>query len=227
MDVILKGVKGRTTPERVAAGSEVSPFHWQDGSYVMVPPELAWAREGLVFVGNAGSATAPITFGAGSIDTTEPDFDLLLPANAGVAICPLEISVQMETFGTTAIFEGMASIGLGGAQSSTGATAVTAKNLRTDAPRASLTTIYSNVDAGATYMTGNVYEFWRFGTEVIATTATGDDDSNRLGNTHTWSARATGIYPWMVASSAVRLNVFAAAQAGTGFITVKWAEIPL
>lgn len=229
LDTITK-VKGRRAADRTQAdGTEVYPWYTREGMAVTMPAFMAWAQEGRVFVGNAGSATAPITFGAGSIDTTEPDFDLLLPAGSAVMVVPLEIEVQMETFGTTAIFEGMAAYGLGGAQSSTGATAVTPKCLRTDAPAGgSVCTVYSNVDAGATYMTQGVAEFMRFGTELIATVQAGDDDSNRLGNTHRWSAMANGFAPILVASGlAARLNVFAAAQAGTGFIRVVWAELPI
>jgi hypothetical protein len=180
-----------------------------------------------VFVGNAGTATAPLTFGAGSIDTTEPDFDLLLPAGSAVMVVPLQILVHMETFGTDALFEGMASFGLGGAQGTD--TDVTPICLRPDRPAGgSVCTIGAAADAGATYMTQNVAEIFRFGIEKVATVGTGDDDSNRLGDTYLWTARGSGIYPHLVASSlAARLNVFASAQAGTGFIQVMWAELPL
>lgn len=220
-------VKGRQVAPRVSEGVETDLWVKRDGSLVMTPIELAWAEEGRVFVANVGSATTPATFGAGSIDTTEPDFDLLVPAGASIMVVPLQILIHMEAFGTTALFEGMASYGLGGAQNSTGATSLTGRNLRTDAPYASGCTLYGNSDAGATYMTQNVGEIFRFGTEAIATVGIGDDDSNRVGNTYCWSARESGIYPHLVPSAlAARLNVFAAAQAGTGFIQVMWAELP-
>lgn len=227
METIAK-VKGYNTPSRAQSdGVDIAPWHGRDGSYVMTPVELAWARAGYVFVGNAGTATSPITFGAGNIDPTEPDFDLLVPAGSASIIVPLQILVHMETFGTSALFEGMASFGLGGAQGTQ--TSVTPRCLRPDQPAGgSICTVGCAADAGATYMTQNVCEIFRFGTEAVATVGTGDDDSNRLGNTHIWTARQSGIYPHLVASSlAARLNVFASAQAGTGFIQVVWAELPL
>lgn len=228
LDTLFAKVAGRRVPERAGSdGVQIAPWYTRDGSAVVTPLEFGWAAEGNVFVANAGSATTPITFGAGSIDTTEPDFDLLLPAGSQLAIVPLEIQINFETFGTDLLVEGMASIGLGGAQSSTGATAVTPRALRLDKPKASVTTCYSNVDAGATYMTQEVSEIFRFSIQKAATTGTGDDDSNRLGEIFTWRAREAGVYPIMTATAlGARLNVFGGAQAGTGFIRVVFAEIP-
>lgn len=224
----LLKVIGRETPRRVQSDEiELDPWYTREGAAVMAPLELAWAREGRVFVANAGSASAPITFGAGIIDTTEPDFDLLLPAGLPIYVIPLQILIHMEVFGTDALFEYMASYGLGGAQQATGATAVTPRNLRTDSPFVSKCTVYSNSDSGATYMTNEVGEIFRGGIQKVATTATGNDTSNRIGETHIWRAREAGIYPHLGSSAKdARLNVFAAAQGGQGFIEVMYAEVP-
>lgn len=181
----------------------------------------AMALGGYVFVANAGTVTTPVTFGAGTIDTTEPDFDLLVPATK--LVIPLSIEVKIEAFGTDAIFELMASVGVGGTQGTD--TDLTVKNMRSDAPATTGCTVGAASNADAVYMTSNVFEFWRDGIAKVATVGTGDDDSNRGFETFRWSRKEMGTGPVMAGSS--RLNVFAAGQATTGFITVTWAEFTL
>ena len=181
------------------------------------------AMEGRVYVAQGGSATTPITFGAGSIDVTEPDLDISVPA--GTLVIPLSIQVVFETFGTTLLLEGMASIGRGGAQGT--GTAVTPTSLRVDAPSTSGVTVLAAGEADATNHTANATEFWRFGKNKTVDIATADDDSTDVQTRFEWSAVKTGIWPILYsASAASRLTVFAGAQAGTGFITVVYAELP-
>lgn len=197
----------------------------RDGSVFTAGWYDRMALAGYVFQAAGGTITTPITFGAGNIDTTEPDFDLIVPA--GLLVIPLEINVQLETIGTAAILELMASVGTGGA-TGTG-TAATPTNLRMDAPRgASTCTVNTAVDAGATYMTANVSEFWRRGVpSAISKTASATVSSHDHPYTFTWNRQDSGVGPILYSPTLTsRLNVFCAAQAGTGFITVKWIEIP-
>lgn len=221
---IKQRVIGTRSPARGGEGAEIYPWYTREGAAVVAPIEQAWAQEGRVFAANAGSVTTPLTFGAGAIDTTEPDFDLLVPTNASIMVVPLQILIHMEAFGSDAIFEGMAAVGIGGTQGTD--TDVVPRCLRHDTPAgASLCTIGAASNADAVYMTSQVSELFRFGIQKVATVGTGDDDSNRGGETYIWTARGSGVYPYLVAGS--RLNVFAAAQAGTGFIEVIYAELPL
>lgn len=183
------------------------------------------AQEGRVYVANVGTVTTPITFGAGVIDTTEPDMYVIVPLNT--TIIPLELRIYMEAYGTNAQFECMASCGTGGSTTApTGGTAVTPANARTDNPRASACTVYGNVDAsGATYMTTNVAEFFRAGQQFAITKTTASataavDDPNLF----IW--RRKDMYAGPVVVGAAQLAVFAASQAGTGFITLVYAEVP-
>jgi hypothetical protein len=180
--------------------------------------------EGRVFVANSGTVTTPVTFGAGTIDTTEPDFDLSIPA--GKLAIPLEIRVYMEVFGSSAQFEVMASVGTGGAAGTD--TDITPTNLRTDAPIASGATVGGSSNADATYMTANVSEFWRDGQQfAITKSAQSATVSSSDPNLFIWRYTDSFTPPIMYsASAASRLNVFATSQAGTGFITVTWAELP-
>ena len=129
----------------------------------------------------------------------------------------------MEAYGSTAIFEGMAAVGTGGVAGTD--TDVTPTSLRTDAPYESSAAVGHSSTASATYMTTNISEFWRFGIQAVATIGTGDDDSPRDGTTFTWSAVERG--QWIVMNGASQLMVYAASQAGTGFITASWIELPI
>lgn len=221
--------KGRRAPQSVSSAAQLDgPWYERDGSLVLTPIELAWANAGYVFVGNAGSVTTPITFGAGNLLETEPDFDLALPVGSSVKVVLLEIQVQVEAFGSALLWEGGAAIGLGGVLGSTGSTAVTPVNIRSDGGT-SACSVVSNVDsAAATYMTSRIQEFWRFGQTTAITVATATDSTTWQETAQRWSARSSGNYPTLIATGAVaRLNVWSASQAGTGFIRVTWAEIPI
>lgn len=216
--------KGRRTPQSVSEASQLDgPWYERDGSLVATPWELAMANAGKVFIATAGTITTPATFAAGSITVTTPDFDLALPVGSSVKVVLLEIAVTNEAYGTTAIFEGMASIGLGGVISN--GTAVTPACTRLDGGTSACSAVYVGT---ATYMTSKVSEIFRFGQSKAAAVGTATDSTTWQQTTQRWSARDAGVYPILVAASAVaRLNVFSCSQAGTGFIRVIWAELPL
>ena len=193
-----------------------------------------WMGDNRIFNVNAGTGTTPITFGAGSIDTTEPDVDFAV--RPGTIFLPLKIHVQMETFGTTLLWEGMASVGAGATGARTGGTLIDPVSNRTSSPRNSALRggslasqgVASNVDAsGATYQTLNVNEFWRFGANKVVDIATAIDTSTDVRTERTWLAVQEGFAPIVEAYDGTalgRLNVFSGSQAGTGFITVSYAE---
>src|SRR3990167_505658 len=111
----VRGVSGVTTVTRVSKDDAFIGLRTQrDGALFTSEWIHGLSEEGRVFVGNGGSVTTPITFGAGTIDTTEPDFDLSVPA--GTLVIPLQIRAYLEAYGTDAQFECMASVGTGGAQ---------------------------------------------------------------------------------------------------------------
>src|SRR3990167_5712869 len=183
----------------------------RDGSLFSADWLLGLAMEGRIFNATGGSATTPITFGAGAIDTTEPDLYVIVPD--GTAIIPLEIRVYMEAFGTSAQFECMAACGTGGSTSApTGGTLVTSTNRRTDAPNTSNCTIYSNVDAsGATYMTTNVSEFWRDGQQFAITKTAGSATAAALDPfLFVWKYSDSMAPPVLMGAS--QLAIFAASQ---------------
>ena len=218
----LTGILAAVTPKRVTSDDkQLNVQGTRDGAIYTADWLMARSIEGRVFTVNGGTLTTPITFGAGTIDSTEPDLHGAVDATS--AVIPLEISIVMEAFGTDALFEAMAAIGTGGAAGTD--TAVTATSLRTDAPINSITVWGDASAADATYSTTNVSEIFRTGLQKVATVGTGDDDSSRTPAVYTWRAKNAGIYPVLVGAS--QLQVYAAAQAGTGFVSCTYVEVPV
>ena len=178
--------------------------------------------EGRVFSVASATATSPATFGAGTIDTTEPDLNIIVPD--GTSIIPLEISIVMEAYGTTALFEFMASIGQGSTVAHGTDTDLTIYNVNLGSSVASTCTAGGASNNDATYPTANIVEFWRGCEPIAVTVATADDDSTFYPVNYIWRAKDAGYYPVLNGKGA--LNVFAAAQAGTGFIQCRFLELP-
>lgn len=213
-------------PKRVTSDDSFHPVQGtRDGAMFTAGWLQAKAQEGRVFVANSSKVTAVTTFGAGSISSDE--IDLMVSVPAATTIIPIEIRVKMEAFGNTAIFECMASTGTGGALSTTASdyTAITPTNLRTDAPYTSACTIAAAHDSGTpTYMTANITEFWRDGLMQAWTQTSASAGTTYIPQTFVWNALREGVFPICVGAS--QLAIFAASQAGTGFITLIYVEIP-
>ncbi len=217
----IRGNFQSSTVTRLSGGDQLRQMRiTADGALYTADWFQAQLQEGRMYCANAGTASSPITFGAGSIDTTEPDLHIAVPS--GTTLVLAELRLVMETFGTTAIFEVMASYGTGGTAGTD--TAVTPTNLRSDAPLSSAVTVGDASAADATYTTTNVVEFWREGAAKAVTVGTADDDSAWPPTSLVWSYKTAGFAPVLIGAS--QLQVFAAAQAGTGFITAIWAEVP-
>lgn len=208
------------TPGRTTGTSPQGVHGTRSGEIYVANWFDAVAMEGRMFVANGGSVTTPITFGAGTIDTTEPDLFVSVPSSA--LVMPVQLRAHLEAYGSAAIFEYMASTGTGGAAGTQ--TSVTPTNLRSDAPVTSTCTIGAASNADATYMTTNVAEFWRGGIQEVATIASADDASPVTGSSWEWNRIVAGTGPIMNGTS--QLAAFFASQASTGFIVFVYAELP-
>ena len=174
---------------------------------------------------NGGTVTTPITFHNDTLAGTEADFFMQVPS--GTTVIPLDISVQLEAYGTTLLHEIYAAIGSGGTIAGHDALVAGTNicNLRTDAPYTSNCSIGVSCDTtGSTNSTTNVVEFWRDGLQKSVTLATATDDVGTKKYKFNWNAEREGIYPILVGSA--DLQIHSTAQAPTGFITVIFAEIP-
>ena len=191
----------------------------RDGATYTADWILARCKEGRVFIGNLGTATGPATFGAGAIDTTEFDYFISVPA--GTTVIPLEISVTMEVWGTAALFEYMAVYGTGGV---TGAgSSITPLNMRRGAPITSNCTVTGAAASGGTAITG--VEFWRGGYMMTNTPTTANNKTGAGQETSfKWSINDSGYSPIIVGAG--QLGIFMSVEAGAGFITVVWVEVP-
>lgn len=225
----MADLRVKTSSKQVGAAG-VSNFVYPKALLDGTPFGAEWlqkmALEGRMYTANAGTGTAPITFAA-AYTATAPDLDMSVPS--GVLIIPVAIHVQFEAFGTTALFEVVASYGKAGVIAPTSATAVTPVNHRLDMGNDSGVTIVSD-GTGATYMTpaASVIEFWRDGQDKVVTIVTALDTTPRGGCSFDWSAMKSGVWPIMYALDGItRLNVHASAQAGAGFITITFVRPPL
>ncbi len=193
----------------------------RDGAIWTADWVLARCAEGRVYIANAGSVTSPITFGAG--DITETEMDLFISVPSGTTIGILEVALVMEAFGTSALFEAMAKTGTGGTVGA--GTSVTPRNLRSDAPFTSNCTI----TAAATTTSGVALtgpEFFRAGYKVAVDAATAGASGGTLQKKFVWNHKDAGYIPIVVGATGTGCAVYAASQAGTGFITVTYVEVP-
>ena len=217
-------VGSTSVPRLTADGGLIGLRGSRDGSAIVLPWYQALVNEVRVFAANAGSVTTPITWGAtATIDVTKPIIWLSVPTS--VIVIPLYIMIYMEAFGTNAQFECNAQVGTGGARTS-GGTAITIKNLRSDAPNASSCTAYQGdntpVFVGSTT---NVAEFFRSGQQFAITKTTASataavSDPNRFE----WLVGSGLVAPVVKGGGQIALHQ--GSQAGTGFAQLIFAELP-
>ncbi|KKN15676.1 hypothetical protein LCGC14_0983630 [marine sediment metagenome] len=219
----LLKVKGRQTTAigRESEGNNVYVKGLRDGTLTMAGFVEAMCLEGRVFHVTHGTVTAEATFGAGSLLETEPDLQVLAPA--GTTIIPIGVTIQIEAYGSTAIFEAMVSIGGGGAAGAD--TPLTPVNLHTGSSRTSECDVGGSTNSGAaTDFTTNRTELVRWGFAKAVTIGTATDDSAWYPPNYHWSAAKAGYYP--IIKGAGGFMVYAAGQASTGFISARWVEVP-
>ena len=193
----------------------------RDGAIWTADWVLARCAEGRVFAANAGTVTTPITFGAGVIDEDEYDLHIAVPSNTTIGI--LSVDVVFEVVGTVALLEVMAKTGTG---STVGAgTAITPRNLRSDTPHTSNCTVTGSATVSSgVEITGA--EFFRNCLGKTVTMATAGVNMASQPRKFTWNHKDAGYIPIVVGATGAACGVFAGAQAGQGFITVVYVEVP-
>lgn len=208
--------------ERVSEGADQYLRLLRDGTVGMADFTAMMALEGRIFNVSAGVLTTPLTTTAGGLVATTPDCALTVPS--GTTVLPLEILLQVESVGTDAIFEVMATTGVGGSVSTAG-TAYTPTNLRTDAPFASKC-VFSAIAITAVAPTVNFSEFWRDGVPKWITKTPNSATASVLDAPYQWKwlAVAFGYFPVLVGPC--HLFTYSSTQAGTGFWKLKWIELP-
>ena len=202
--------------------------HWmnlrgtRDGSMITADWITAMALEGRCFGCNTGVDTTEDTFTA-AYDATKPD--MLITAPSGTTIIPVHIQVNFEDTGTVDIMDVMA------VASSVYDIADTSDdlviyNMRMDAPHASVCRAVAVVSAGGTSpLGGNFVEFWRgIGGKAEDAFNGNDTPTNEMVTRTAWSVKDSLGPPVIVGEGS--LNIYTSAQAGLGFITALWVEVP-
>ena len=194
----------------------------RDGAMISADWLTAMALEGRCYGINTGIDTSPDVFTA-AYTAAKPDILVTVPT--GTTIIPVFIQVNMEDTGTAAVMDIMA-------VASSVYDAVTTDddlviyNMRMDAPNSSLCQAVAVVSAaGTTPLTGNFIEFWR-GTAGFAADAFNGNTTptNEFTTRAAWNVKDSLVPPVIVGQGS--LNVYASSQAGKGFITVIWVEVP-
>jgi hypothetical protein len=212
-----------TSPLRDASdGHSGKLWTLRDGAAVNMDWYTALALEGRCFI--VDTATGTTMDDLNDLWTTaDPDLYLYVPK--GLAVIPLYIELGFEDTSTAVVADiyALASNTEDADRSVTG-TVETISCLRTDMPYATGCSAWSHVTACTEPAAGNYFEFWRPYAGFI------DDEFNdsipwRVPQPHgiSWSAKEATIPPIICDGGCVA--VWASVTAGTGFITMIWAEV--
>ncbi len=217
---VIKGVAKQTSGvARVSEDAEQYLRLLRDGTVGIVDLIALWSLEGRVFTCNLGTGTSAASFQGGTLDLTEHDLHVAVPS--GVCIIPLELQVTFETWGTVQINENVMVKG-SGSVAGTG-TAVTPKSSNENVGYASACTVTGACATGTAFTTVDI-ELWRESTQRVVTISTVTEAANYTKQNFKWSALQSGVL--QVVGPSEQLGVFASSQAGTGFIMLKYAELP-
>lgn len=209
-----------TAVERKSEGVAKLVRMLRDGTLAVADFFAALSFEGLVFTVNVGTLTSPVTFNAGGLVATE--FDLHVAVPAGVVIIPLELQIGFEAYGSTLLLECCMLSG-GGSVIGTTSTAVTPVSSNVNLGKVTSCTCRQVSDAG-TALTTNIKEIWRHNEQKVVTLATVTDIRDTISYVKRWCAKDSGVYD--IVGPSQQLAIYASAQAGTGFICLKYAELP-
>ena len=194
----------------------------RDGAMISADWLTAMALEGRCFGCNTGVDTSPDTFTA-AYDATKPDILVTVPS--GTTIIPVHVQVNFEDTGTAAVVDVCAVASSVYDAAYTG-TALTIYNMRMDAPHSSNCTAAAVISAGGTTpLTGNYVEFWHGAAGIAEDAFNGNaTPTNELITRTAWNVKDSLVPPVIVGEGS--LNIWASAQAGLGFITAMWVEVP-
>ena len=216
-------IKGKTVV-RSGDGIDVSIRALLSGEIGIADYFAIKALKGQMFNASSVSVTTPTTWtAAAAIDITKPALFLSVPS--GKAIIPVLVMLYMEAFGSNAQFECQGVIGTGGSYTS-GGTAITPICTRSDVSNTSGCAVYAGGNSIATVgQTAKLNYFWRDGQQYAITKTTASatasvSDPNRF----VW--RVKDDLNINIAGPDSQLQINQGSQAGTGFVTLVYVEIP-
>ncbi|KKL48825.1 hypothetical protein LCGC14_2321640 [marine sediment metagenome] len=212
-------VPGRATSDKQIMAARGT----RDGSLYTADWLQALSMEGRVYGVAFGDANLGIvtvgTFGAGAIDLDE--FDLLHTIPATVVCIPIYFKVAFSAIGTI-LSSGAALVYGSGGVISNGISATPA-NMRPGSNNTSASTVTGLGDDGGTAMTVGGVFFREASTALTGVAGT----PAQLG--YEWTVATAGYIPVLegLASPNRQVAGFAHGQAGTGWITYVFAELPI
>lgn len=213
----------QTSPAIQSQGSDRQLRSMLDGGLITYDWIQAAIAEGIVHGVNTGTGTAPTTLNA-TYAAAEQDLYIYVPS--GTKIIPLYIGIEFEDSGIAQVMDVVAGYSSNGDSAVTG-TALTIYNYHTLAsPATSCVATGVITAAGTTHLGGTDFlEFWRPYAGFAEDAFNGSTAwvNSAVHGVH-WSAKA---FPAPIIGGSgtdCALSIYAAAQAGTGFITAVWAE---
>ena len=212
MPAILKG----KTAARTGDGIDVYLKALLSGELGMADYFFVQAMKGNQYYIGSADVSTPTTWTAVAVNTvTTPALFVSVPANK--VLIPVHIELYYEAFGTDAQMECQAVSGTGGSRTS-GGTAITPVNNRTDLSDNSGLTCYAGGASIVTVgQTGNINVFWRDGRQFAVTkTASSATVSSDDPHKFVWDAVLTNTF--VMCGPSAQLQVNQGSQAGTGFV---------
>ncbi len=229
MAAIIADGSQTTAIQRVSEGANRQVRALRDGAMVSADWYTALVAEGRVHGVNMGTGTAPITMNPVYGDALQ---DLYMYIPAGTVVIPLYIGLNFEDTGTVLVTDILAGYSSNGDAAVTGGAELIKYNYRTLASPPSAVTVTQVVTSnGSTHLGGTDFlEFWRphAGFQIDAQNTTiawlggGSDSIHGMF----WSAREKIAPVIGSAGTDCAMSIFMGTQAGIGFATVVWAELP-
>ncbi len=190
----------------------------RDGSVIQLPWLQALCLEGRMFGAQCGDAsTDPVgagTFGAGAVDLGEFDYLQVIPVNT--TVLPVYMAVAFLAIGTAA--EAGIHVVWGSAAVAGTGLSLTPFNMRPSSSVTTACTVTALDDGDGTdiVVEGVIYE-----QVTTALTGVAGTPAQLIPE---FSVAKCGFIP--VLEGATNLAMFANGQAGTGYLTAVWAELP-
>lgn len=209
----LRGIVRHTTPVGLAAGGSYAGALSKRGELFTID-WLEWVLSGHAYqISNAAAETATAATTSGGTNLSTPFLYVGVPS--GTTIVPLEIrltqggSVANDAFTVIVIAENAAAYSSGG-------TAITPDNLRTDAPNSSVCTCYSG--ATITAPDDDRALFAGIYSQNVA-------DPDHSDESFFWTAR-NGVPPVIVGAGSLLIYAYVATTAPSLYFRVVWLELP-
>ncbi len=220
----MEATKGYVSQQNLLTPNDGSewPVRLNRRAEIITPdPILQFAMEGRVYeVSNPTKGTA-VAAGGTSYSDTAPAF--LVDVPVGTSIVPLEILLKQGGTVAGAVITVLLTAD-NKLRYSSGGTAQTVRNNRTDAPFSSACSAYSGASAITAAAAGVARTFWA---SMLSpdVSPTADVEFPGFSNCVEWSIRDK-VPPVLVGPASLVIYAYAGTTQASWFYTIKWLELP-